>query len=343
MIRKHKSKRGTPRPRKRAGGGSGTFFQKHRVQLLAGLLIAVTLLVVVLGGYGIGREIGLWGGPSVGGEPENGAPNGELRRPVEMFEDNILPLLVLGVDNRPGAPGSRSDTIMLAFLDMNVPTVRLLSIPRDTRVQIPGYGYEKINHAHVYGGVELVKETVNQFLGTDLEYYVEVDFNGFARIVDLLGGVEMEVPRRMYYSPEGINLYPGVQVLDGNKALQFVRYRSDGGDLVRVERQQLFLKELARTALANRNLWTAARIAQATTEMVETDLRMTQILYLATSMLKMDVDSVRTNTIPGESKFQDGLWYVIVDREAAREMVEEFARPVPEPRPEEDDGADGAE
>ncbi|QRN85026.1 LCP family protein [Clostridia bacterium] len=295
-----------------------------RVYGIAAMIVAVTILIVGISGYQIAKEIGLIGRNEPGVEEPGEEPGVSPDQPDYLFKDNKLTLLVLGVDYRAAAPGSRSDTMMLAFLDMNEPSVKLLSIPRDTRVNIPGYGYEKFTHSHAYGGADLVMETINGFLGTDVEYYVEVDFEGFKDVVDALGGIELEVPSRMYYPGEGIDLYPGVQTLDGDKALQFVRYRSDGGDLVRIARQQQFLKELAKKALNTKNLWTATKLVGAANDMTVTDLSATQLLYIATSMMDLDVDSIEVATIPGESKKIDGLWYIIADEEKALDLVENF-------------------
>lgn len=296
----------------------------NRVYGIAALIVAVTILIVGIAGYLIAKEIGLLDDLKPDDEELGEETPVSPDEPRYMFEDNKLTMLVLGVDYRNNGTGSRSDTMMLAFLDMNEPSVKLLSIPRDTRVQIPGYGYEKFTHSHAYGGAELVMETVNDFLGTDVKYYVEVDFAGFKDVVDAVGGIEIEVPTRMYYSAEGIDLYPGIQILDGSKALQFVRYRSDGGDLVRIARQQQFLKELAKKALDTRNLWTATKLVGAASDMTDTDLSIPQLLYIANAMLDIDVDSIEVATIPGESKKVDGLWYIIADEQKALDLVEVF-------------------
>jgi LCP family protein required for cell wall assembly len=296
----------------------------NRVYGIAALIVAVTILIVGIAGYMIAKEIGLLDDPEPSGEEIGEETPVSPEEPNYLFEDNKLTMLVLGVDYRNNGTGSRSDTMMLAFLDMNEPSVKLLSIPRDTRVQIPGYGNEKFTHSHAYGGADLVMETVNDFLGTDVEYYVEVDFAGFKDVVDAVGGIEIEVPTRMYYSAEGIDLYPGIQILDGSKALQFVRYRSDGGDLVRIARQQQFLKELAKKALDTRNLWTATKLVSAASDMTDTDLSIPQLLYIANAMLDIDVDSIEVATIPGESKKVDGLWYIIADEQKALDLVEVF-------------------
>src|SRR5690606_33450199 len=124
--------------------------------------------------------------------------------------------------------GARTDTMILFSWDKQTGTIGALSIPRDTRVQIPGRrGYDRVNAAHAIGGPELAVRTVEQLTGVDVDYYVRLDFEGFQRIVDTLGGVVIDVERAMHYSDSAQGLYidlkPGIQLLDGAQALQYVR------------------------------------------------------------------------------------------------------------------------
>lgn len=306
-------------------------FLSMRSKVIAGLVVALTVFLVVFMGYQTLKLAGFFleedpssQGPddeTDGDEDPDGEDGGEKDY---LFPDNKLELLLLGVDSRGGVQGSRSDTTMVAFLDLTEATAKILSIPRDTRVQIPGYALEKFTHAHSYGGPDLVMETANDFLGTDIQHYVEVDFSGFKQVVDAVGGVELEVPVRMKLLSEGIDLYPGVQTLDGSEALQFVRYRSDGGDLVRIERQQLLIKTLAKKVLETRNIWTVTKLVNAGLKMTETDLTLRELTNITTSMLDINVDDIELATLPGESKLVDELWYIIADREKALDLVDIF-------------------
>ncbi|MCX5973770.1 MAG: LCP family protein, partial [Coprothermobacterota bacterium] len=137
-----------------------------------------------------------------------------------------LNLLFVGSDARPYeiAAGfdARADTLLFVSLDPAMPKAFVVSIPRDSLVEIPGYGLDKINAALAYGGISLLTETVAQLLHQSIQYYVALHFESFARVVDILGGVELNVETRMYYPKEGIDLYPGLQQLNGEQSLAFV-------------------------------------------------------------------------------------------------------------------------
>jgi LCP family protein required for cell wall assembly len=159
-------------------------------------------------------------------------------------------ILVLGVDAREEDVG-RSDTAFVVTIDTNAKKVTMLSIPRDSRVKIDGHGWDKINHAYAFGGSKLSKSSVENLLGIPIDYTVVMNFQGFVRMIDALGGVTIDVDKRMYYSDpyddDGglyIDLHPGVQKLNGKLAIEYVRYRDEEGDIGRVSRQQKFLKAL---------------------------------------------------------------------------------------------------
>ena len=164
-------------------------------------------------------------------------------------------LLLLGSDrryvDRNSKNAARSDTIMLIRLDPGQEATTLLSIPRDLKTDIPGYGYDKINSAYSLGGPKLTLRTVKELLGIKVNHIINVNFSGFRKAVDLLGCVYTDVDRRYYHSNAGlpasvqyaeINIRPGYQKLCGKKALDYVRFRHADSDLVRAARQQDFLR-----------------------------------------------------------------------------------------------------
>jgi LCP family protein required for cell wall assembly len=165
-------------------------------------------------------------------------------------------ILVLGSDRRyidevMHSP-VRSDTIMLIRLDPSKDATALMSIPRDLKVEIPGYGENKINQAYALGGPKLSIKTVRQLLGIPINHVVNVNFGGFRRAVDRLGCVYVDVDRHYYHSNFGlpaflqyseINVPAGYQKLCGEKALEYVRYRHGDNDFVRGARQQDFLSQ----------------------------------------------------------------------------------------------------
>ncbi|MGI6331552.1 MAG: LCP family protein, partial [Zhaonellaceae bacterium] len=203
----------------------------------------------------------------------------------ELAGEKRINILLLGVDQR-GKEAARSDTIMVAFLDLKKPDVKILSIPRDTRVEIPGHGKQKLNHSHAYGGAELTMEVVSNLLDVPIEKYVEVNFKGFEDVIDALGGVEMEVEKKMQYKAEGIDLKPGLQRLDGKDALGYVRYRSDGDDTTRIARQQKFMKELIEEVLQLSTIWKLPKLVTEVNQCVTTNLSYSEMLGLANAMRK---------------------------------------------------------
>ena len=164
-----------------------------------------------------------------------------------IAKDKVI-VMIMGVDEREGDVG-RSDTLMVATLDPKKKKAAILSIPRDTRVKIRGNGFDKINAAYAYGGYHLTKDTVENLLGVEMEHYVLINVKSFKKIIDAIGGVEINVEKRMYYEDvwddDGgllINLYPGMQHMDGNTAITYVRYRDEEGDIGRIARQQKFMQ-----------------------------------------------------------------------------------------------------
>lgn len=244
---------------------------------------------------------------------------------VPQEEKRPAGILLIGVDQRANEP-SRADTIMVAFIDDKDSRISVLSIPRDTYVAIPGRtNKEKIGHAHAYGGPSLLAETVEEFLDIDVTRYVEVNFQGFASVIDTLGGVEIEVEKRMEYALEGIDLYPGLQRLDGNKALQYVRYRHDGDDTTRIKRQQKFLTALADQALSISTVWKLPELIKAVQAQVRTDLSIKESLALAKVFKDAGAAKVETATLPGSPEYIKGISYWVPSDEKTKEIVNKMA------------------
>lgn len=230
-------------------------------------------------------------------------------------------ILVMGTDER-GKEQARSDTIILASVNTEKNEVHLLSIPRDTRASIPGHGKQKINHAHAYGGPELLSKTVEGLLGTKVDYYIETNFEGFERIIDSLGGITIDVEKRMYTPSEGINLKPGLQKLNGHDALAYVRFRKDAmGDIGRVERQQKFIAAAYDQFFTVKNLVMAPTLINQALENVKTNMPTSEMLYVARFMKGLDRERLQTHTLPGYSQTIDGLSYWIAPADEVRKMM----------------------
>ena len=160
--------------------------------------------------------------------------------------------LIIGEDRRPGeSSGGRSDTMMMVRIDPRTKTISLLSFPRDLIVDVPGYGRRPINEAYDIGQEPLALATVKELTGVQINYLIPVDFRAFNRIVGTFGGVWLPIDRRYYNVNDGteahnymsINIQPGYQLLRGNDSLAFARFRHLDSDLIRISRQQTFVRE----------------------------------------------------------------------------------------------------
>ncbi|GAW93852.1 LCP family protein [Calderihabitans maritimus] len=274
---------------------------------LAGILFIIAFYLG-LSGYINSREI----------------PSGEEDFPPQTEEPGLPPInvLILGLDTRENQkePG-RTDAIMVARIDPEKPGIYLVSIPRDTRVKIKG-SWDKINAAYVYGGIDLARRTVEEFLDITIDHYVIVDFRGFVRLVDLVGGIDLEVPVRMYYPPEGIDLQPGYQTLNGEDTLAYARYRyTKEGDIGRAKRQQQVLELLLRKLLRLQSLSKLPGMIKIAREYVETDLSAQTLTQLGRVAYRVKDVPVTTVVIPGKNLKIDGLWYWEPDRGKVREIA----------------------
>jgi len=235
-------------------------------------------------------------------------------------------VLILGVDSN-GDP-RRSDTIMVARLDLSEGRVGVISIPRDFRAAIPGHDEQKINAAYGLGGVELTRRTVEGLLGIVCDYYVTINSPGLARLVDALGGVEVNVDKRMFYRDRHqglvIDLQPGRQRLNGEQAVGYVRYRHDRlGDLTRIGRQQAFLRAALREAMQPRTLARLPRLLRLFSQTVETDLDIGDLRAVADLIKGLDPDRVKAATLPGAPTEIHGVSYLEPDRSGVTHSVNE--------------------
>lgn len=251
------------------------------------------------------------------------AAAGSAAIPQKEEFKNHLNIMLVGTDQRENEP-SRSDTIMVAMLNLKQKSVQVISIPRDTRVEIEGLkNRTKINHAHSNGGIELTRKTVENLLGIPIHNYVETNFEGFTNIIDIIGGVEFDVEKRMYYPAENINLKKGLQRLDGEDALAYVRYRSDGkGDLPRIERQHKFLKAVAAEVLQPQNVVKLPKMVREFYKNVNTDMSVSDLLVLAGEFKNINPDQVDFRDIPGEPDYINGASYYVVDEDKLKLLMD---------------------
>ena len=211
-------------------------------------------------------------------------------------------ILLLGVDN--AGTSSRSDTIMVVSVTAGK-EADLLSVPRDLRVKFASGEFHKLNAAYTLGGPELTRKTVVGILGVSIPFYISVDYEGFAQLIDAIGGVPITVDERMVYNDERatpplhINLQPGTQTMNGKTALDYVRYRSDAaGDINRIKRQQNFISAILKKGLQNKDSATARKLVRTLQPFVKTNLSLVDLYDLARILQGIDQTQVQMATVP---------------------------------------------
>lgn len=252
--------------------------------------------------------------------------NIEVQSGIQKSE-NYLHIMVMGVDRRNDDAG-RSDTLMAVTLNKDAGTAQILSLPRDTRVQIEGNGYDKINHAYAYGGHKLTGQTVEKLLGVPMDYYVLVDIQAFERIIDALDGVDINVEKRMYYEDpwddDGglvIDLYPGMQHMDGKKAIQYVRFRDGEGDIGRIARQQHFMQAVMEKMLSPSVVPKLPKLMEEIQSAVETDMPLTEMVSLAQLLPSIREHGMTSEMVPGSPAYLEDISYWLPDIMKLRLLV----------------------
>jgi LCP family protein required for cell wall assembly len=220
-----------------------------------------------------------------------------------------MTILLVGEDSGVSTESvGRSDAIVLVFLDPGRSKVSLISVPGNCQATIPGAGTGPIKDAGVKGGALLIQKTLEGLTNSKINHYLTLNYNGFKRLIDMIGGVEIEVPFKMYYTDRHGNyitgLEPGRQILNGEKALLYVRYMDHAtGEVGRLNRQQEFIKALAGKAFQPGNILDLVKLYNVFQQYTKTDLTATEALQLAKFLQKMNPErDLDTYTLPGYSE-----------------------------------------
>jgi polyisoprenyl-teichoic acid--peptidoglycan teichoic acid transferase len=239
-------------------------------------------------------------------------------------------VVLLGYDKR--ADGSseetegRSDVIILVHIDPEKHFLSLLSVPRDLRAEVEGYGHRKINAAYAYGGGALLIRTIQNQLGVDLDHYIAVDLTAFRAITDSLGGVYVDVDRS--YDDGKIVLDPGYQLLDGLNAERFCRTRHDQNiDFGRSARQQRYLSAVRQQVMKWNLPLKLPGLIKTIFQYADTDLSTNEVLKLAYWVEKLDGDSIKRSQITGPTGDINGSFYILPSEEQIAEAVDDFFTP----------------
>lgn len=330
--------------RRRVGARMQRNYQKQmemrRRRKRGEIILCVLLVVILAGAFGAAKlyaSLKLWEGKA---EKSDFVASADVSSEAK---DQLLNIALLGTDG----DGFRTDVNIVASLNLTTKEVHLISVPRDTRVvmtddmiaylekndrtipQANGvYGQCKLTEVHAYAGEgnrsTFTVAMLEEILGIDIDYYVKVDLDAFKDIVDAVGGVEFDVQERLYYSDPAqglyIDLYPGPQLLDGEKAEMLVRFREGYAqkDLKRIEVQQEFLKAfISQVCSSDKIMSNLDSYIKIFMEKVESDMPVATALKYAGYIKEIDLAAITTDTIPGE-----GGAYFDMDEEGTKELVD---------------------
>lgn len=248
--------------------------------------------------------------------------------PFGLRRQNIL---FLGVDasNNPNDlwTGTRTDTIILVNIDPRTKSVNALSIPRDSKVYLPGdNGVNKINAAHAIGGIEMTKKTIEDTLGVHIDRYIMVHDSAVKEIVDAMDGLDIYVEKPMHYNDYSGNLHinfsKGDHHLDGQQAVEYLRFRHDAlGDIGRTQRQQWLLRSLLNKLKQPATITKIPDIISVAKKYVKTDMSFYEMSQYAALAKHIDMDKIEIAMLPGAPNQKGYISYWILDPEKTQEVV----------------------
>ena len=278
------------------------------------VLIAVIILIIVL--YALAFYFYYHKGFSVQGD--------------DPFATSKVTVLVTGSDTPIESP-PRSDTIFLASINLEEGDTGIMFVPRDTRLDIPGYGTNKINAAYALGGIELLEETLESFLQIPVDYHIDLDFAGFSSIVDVLGGIEVEVERELNYVDRAgdleIDIPAGRQKLDGEQALNYVRYREPiYGDIGRIRRQQKFIRSGFERLRSPDIITKLPALYNELRKNIETNIPYGDITPFLRILKQMNMEQLQIETLPGEPRYIEGISFWLPEHEQIEGLVDSLIR-----------------
>ncbi len=239
-----------------------------------------------------------------------------------LASPKLVNVLLIGQDRRPGEGRARSDSMILVTFNKSAGTIVMTSFLRDLYVQIPGYENNRLNAAYAFGGMELLDETLEDNFGVKVDYNVEVDFSEFSEIIDILGGVDIELT---YAEADYLGLSPGMHHMDGDTALAYSRIRYIDSDFSRTNRQRKVLLSLY-DSMKNVSAGTALDIVNKIFPLLTTDMSNLEIISLATDLFPMlSGSTVESHHIPAEGTWNyntvRGMSVIIPDYDANRDYL----------------------
>ena len=250
----------------------------------------------------------------------------EVEEKLSSYSDSVKNIALFGIDAEEGGVG-RSDSIIIATIDTTNKKLKLTSIMRDSYVAIEGHGDDKINHAYAFGGPQLAIKTLNENFDLNIDDFVSVNFTTLPKIIDMLGGVTIDITSEEVSHIPGIDA-AGTYTLTGEQALAYSRIRyATGGDYVRTDRQRTVLSKVFEKILCI-NVTQYPSLLSEILPMVQTNLDYSEILNLGNEVLKMGVTTLEQERFPRdgycEGKMIDKIYYLTFDKENTVQQLHDY-------------------
>lgn len=306
--------------------------KKRKSKILKRILLVVILLFLAIGGY---TGFLLYKTFKVANESYTELDRGEkskLREVIIEAEQDPISVLIMGIEDwSTGGKNGRTDSLLLATLNPENKTMKLLSIPRDTKVFIESENKEdKINHAYVFGGKEGTVEAVETLLQIPIDYYATVNFKAFKDIIDEIGGITVNVPfdfwERSDVDNSKIYFTKGEMTLDGEEALAYARMRKRDprGDFGRNDRQQQIISLVIDKLMSPNNLFKLNAIADHIGTNVETNMAVREALGLQKTYTNFSSHNIEKLSIEGVDSYENGVYYFVPKEESIEKMKQEL-------------------
>ena len=250
----------------------------------------------------------------------------EVEEKLSAYSDSVINIALFGIDAEDGGVG-RSDSIIIATIDTTHKKLKLTSIMRDSYVTIEGHGDDKINHAYAFGGPQLAIKTLNENFDLNIDDFVAVNFTTLPKIIDMLGGVTIDITSEEVSHIPGIDA-AGTYTLTGEQALAYSRIRyASGGDYVRTDRQRTVLSKVFEKVLSI-NFTQYPSLLSEILPMVQTNLDYSEILNLGNEVLKMGVTTLEQERFPRdgycEGKMIEKIYYLTFDKENTVQQLHDY-------------------
>lgn len=300
--------------------------KKRKLRLRKWVKVTGTILLILLIGGGVyGSTVynSLKNAVAAMHQPIERKQSEKRKEPVALKEKDPFSLLMLGVDEREGDKG-RSDTMIVLTVNPNKNSVKMLSIPRDTRTEIIGKGkLDKINHAYAFGGIPMAMDTVENFLDIPIDYYIEVNMKGFTDMVDAVGGVK--VKNDLDFTQDGIHFAKGELTLNGKEALSYTRMRKEDprGDFGRQTRQRQIIEGVVKEGAALSSLTKFSDIFTVLGKNVKTNLTFDQMVAIQKGYKDVST-SIEQMELNEEGTRINNIYYGLVSSEEKQRIQNEL-------------------